>query len=167
MMVSSIRLRNSDGWSFQHFHHALLRLLDNRSHGCVVDLGQLTLDILAAQIRRHDDDGVLEVHHPTFVVRQPSVIEHLQQDVEHIGMSLLYLIEQHHAVRLAAYSLGELTALVVANVSWRRSDETRDAELLLILAHVDTRHHLLIVEQDTRPVPWPVRSCRHPWCRGR
>ena len=62
-------------------------------------------------------------------------------------MSLLNLVEQYHAVRLAAYSLGQLTALVIPYISWRRTYQTGYAELLLILAHVDTRHHLLVVKQ--------------------
>ena len=62
-------------------------------------------------------------------------------------MRLLDLIEQYHAVGLAAYGLGELAALVVAHVSRRRSDQTRDGELLHILGHIDADDVVLIVEQ--------------------
>ena len=62
-------------------------------------------------------------------------------------MSLLYLIEQYYRIRLAAYCLGELTALIIANVSRRRTDESAHAVLLLILTHIDTSHHGLVVEQ--------------------
>ena len=62
-------------------------------------------------------------------------------------MRLLYLIEEHHLVGLAPHGLGELSALVVADISWRRTDESRHAELLLVLTHVDTRHHRLIVKE--------------------
>ena len=102
---------------------------------------------LASKVRRHDDDSVLEVHGASLVVGQPAVVEHLKQDVEHVGMSLLNLVEQHHAVWLAPYGLGELASLVVAHVARRCSDEPRHAELLLIFAHVDTRHHALVVEE--------------------
>ena len=71
----------------------------------------------------------------------------MQQHVEHIGMSLLNLVEEDHTVRLASHSFGELSTLVVAHISWRRTDEPSHRELLLILAHVDTRHHILVVEQ--------------------
>ena len=99
------------------------------------------------QVARHNDDGVLEVDGSSFGVGQTSIIEHLQQRVEHIGMCFLYLVEEHDLIRLAANGFRELTALVVADISWRRTNEPGNAELLLILAHVDARHHGLIVEE--------------------
>ena len=62
-------------------------------------------------------------------------------------MCLLYLIEEHYGVRLAAHSLCELTTLIVAYVSWRRTDKTTYAELLLIFTHIYTRHHRLVIEE--------------------
>ena len=62
-------------------------------------------------------------------------------------MCLLNLVEQHHRVWLAAHRLGQLSALVIAHISWRRTDKAAHAELLLILRHVYSRHHLLVVEQ--------------------
>ena len=111
------------------------------------DACELSLYVLAAEVGGHNDDGVLEVDGAALVVGEASVVEHLQEDVEDVGVSLLYLVEEHYGVGFAAHSLGELTALVVAYVSWRRTDESRHAELLLVLAHVDTRHHRLVVEQ--------------------
>ena len=52
--------------------------------------------LLTLSIARHDDDGVFEVHHTTFIVCQPSIVKHLQKRVKHIGMSLLYLVKQHY-----------------------------------------------------------------------
>ena len=62
-------------------------------------------------------------------------------------MRLFDLIEQHDGVRFAAHGLGKLTALVVADVSGRRTDETRDGEFLHVLGHVDAHHAALIVKQ--------------------
>ena len=108
---------------------------------------ELLTDHHTAHVGGHDDDGVLEVDGTSLVVGQSSVVEHLQQDVEHVGVRLLDFIEQHHRVGLAPYSLRELSALIVTHVSWRCSDESADAELLLVLAHVDTRHQRLVVEE--------------------
>ena len=91
--------------------------------------------------------AVLEVHHAALAIGEPSVIEHLQQDVEHVGMGLLHLVEQHHAVGIAAHGFGELAALVVAHVSRRRSDQALHGELLHVLGHVDAYHGLLGIEQ--------------------
>ena len=62
-------------------------------------------------------------------------------------MGFLYLVEEHHRVGFPPDGLGELSALVVADVSRRSADESADGVLLLILAHVDTCHHLLVVEE--------------------
>ena len=62
-------------------------------------------------------------------------------------MGLLDLVEQDHAVGPAPYGLGELAALVVADVARGRADEPRDGVLLHVLAHVDAHHRPLVVEQ--------------------
>ena len=103
--------------------------------------------VLAAEVRREDDDRVLEVHRAALTVRDAAIVEDLQQDVEHIRVRLFDLIEQHDGVRLAAHGLGELAALVVADVSGRRADQARDGEFLHVLGHVDAHHAALIVKQ--------------------
>ena len=62
-------------------------------------------------------------------------------------MSLLDLIEEHDAVGLAAHGLCQLSALVIAHVARRCTDQAAHAVLLLILTHIDTRHHRLVVEE--------------------
>src|SRR5690606_23931933 len=52
------------------------------------------------------------------------------------------------AVGLAAHGLGELAALVVAHITGRRTHEPGNAVTLLVLAHVDARHGVLVVEED-------------------
>ena len=63
------------------------------------------------------------------------------------GVRLLDLVEQHDRVGLAAHRLGELAALVVADVSGRRADQPADGVPLLVLAHVEPDHVVLAVEQ--------------------
>ena len=62
-------------------------------------------------------------------------------------MCLLYLVEEYDGIWFAAHCLGQLSSLIIAYISWRCSDESRHTELLLIFAHVDTRHHRLVVEE--------------------
>ena len=45
---------------------------------------------------------VLEVHRPALAVGQPAVVQDLQQDVEHVRVGLLDLVEQDHASRACA-----------------------------------------------------------------
>ena len=81
-------------------------------------------------------------------VGQPAVVEHLQQDVEHVRMSLLDLVEQHDGVRTTPHRLGELAAFVVADVTGRRPDQAGHRVLLRVLAHVDADHGSFVVEQE-------------------
>ena len=74
-------------------------------------------DVAAAEVCRHDDDGVLEVDDPTLCIGESALFEHLEQRVEYIGMRLLYLVEEHDGEGLAAHLLGELAALLVAHVA--------------------------------------------------
>src|SRR5919108_1577698 len=104
-------------------------------------------DEAAADVRRHDDDRVPEVDGPPLRVGESAVIEDLQQDVEHIGMRFLDLVEQDHRVRTPTDGLGELPALLVPDIAWRRADEPRDRVLLHVLRHVNPDHRVLVVEQ--------------------
>jgi hypothetical protein len=52
--------------------------------------------ILAAEVRGHDDERVAEVDRAALAVGQPAVVEHLQQHVEHVRVRLLDLVEQDH-----------------------------------------------------------------------
>jgi hypothetical protein len=106
--------------------------------------------VLGADVGGHDHDRVAEVDGTSLRVGQAPVVEQLQQCVEHVRVGLLHLVEQHHAVRLAAYRLGQLTALVVADVAGRGADEPGDGVPFLILAHVQADHVVLGVEQRRR-----------------
>ena len=80
-------------------------------------------------------------------VRRPSSSS-CSSDVEHVGVGLLDLVEQHHRVGPPAHRLGQLAALVVADVAGRRADQARDRVLLHVLGHVDADHVGLVVEQE-------------------
>ena len=120
--------------------------VDLMAHLLLVLTGQVS-DGLGTHVGRHDDDRVLEGHLATLAIGQTAVVEHLQQHVKDIRMSLLHLVEQDYGVRTTAHGLGELAALVVTHVSRGCTDQTLDAELLHVLGHVDTHERALVVEQ--------------------
>ena len=62
----------------------------------------------------------------TVAVRKDAVIEHLQKEIEHIGMSLLDLIEKDYRIRLASYLLCQLSGIVKSDISRRRTDQFAD-----------------------------------------
>ena len=97
----------------------------------------------ARDVRGHDQHGVLEVDRAALAVGQAPVVHHLQQDVEDVVVGLLDLVEQDDRVRAPAHGLGELAALLVADVAGRRADEPRDGVLLHVLRHVDADHRVL------------------------
>jgi hypothetical protein len=109
---------------------------------------RVLLDPVGAEVRGHDHDGVLEVDRAALGVGQPAVVEDLEQDVEDVRMRFLDLVEEEHRVRPPPDLLGQLACLVVADVSRRSADETRDGVPLLELAHVEANHQVLGAEQD-------------------
>ena len=124
--------------------HALAHPIPHRCIGIRRHFG----DELRADVARHDHHAVAEVHRPSLPVGEPAVLEQLQQHVEDIGVRLLDLVEQQHAVRPAPDRLGELAAFLVADVARRRTDQSRDRVLLHVLAHVEADHRALVVEEQ-------------------
>eukprot|EP01047_Picozoa_sp_COSAG01_P019233 COSAG01_NODE_1064_length_11885_cov_7.744358_9_plen_167_part_00 len=56
-------------------------------------------------------------------------------------------VEKHDAPWPAPHRFRQKTAVVVAHIPRRRSDQARDAVLLEVLRHVQPHHLLLVVEQ--------------------
>ena len=125
-----------------HVHHLAPHAFGDRV--VRVALGQE----VAAKIRRHDDDRVLEVHRPALRVGQPAVVEQLQHDVEDLGVGLLDLVEEDHRVRTPPHGLGELACLIVTHVPRRRTHQPGDGVFLLVFRHVDSDQRMLVVEQE-------------------
>ena len=105
-------------------------------------------DELAADVRGHDQNRVVEVHDPPGIVGEPAILQDLQQDVEHIGVGLLDLVEQDNPIGPATHRLGELAPLLVADVPRGRADETRDSVPLHVLRHVNPDHRVFVVEHE-------------------
>src|SRR5262245_10706473 len=105
-------------------------------------------DRVRRQVARHEDDGVLEVDLAPLAVRQHPLVEHLVEEVHHVGVRLLHLVEEDRRVRLLAHGLGEDAALAVADVAGRRSDQPRHGVLLLEFGHVDHGQRPLAAEEE-------------------
>ena len=103
---------------------------------------------LAAQIGGQDDHAVAEVDGAPVTVGQPPVVEHLQQQVEDVGVGLLDLVEKDHLIGAAAHRLGQRAGLVIADIAGGRADQAGDGVLLHVLRHVDADHRRLVVEQE-------------------
>ena len=108
------------------------------------------LDHLAADVAGHHHNGVREVHGMAMVIGQAAVIQHLQQDVEHVAVGFLDFIEQHHGVGTAADRFRQLAPFLVADIARRSPNQAADGVLLHELAHVDADHRVFVVEHDFR-----------------
>ena len=95
----------------------------------------------------HDDDGVREVDRSPLRIVDAALVEDLQEDVHDIGMCLFDLVEEDDGVRFPADLFGQLTGLVVTDVTGRRADDPGDAELLHELGHVETDEGLGRIEE--------------------
>ncbi len=60
-----------------------------------------------AEIARHDDDGVAEVHGAAVAIGEAAVVQDLQEGVEDVRVGLLDLVEEDDAVGTAADRFGE------------------------------------------------------------
>src|SRR5919199_296896 len=107
-------------------------------------------DVPRAEVRRHDDDGVLEVDLAALAVGQATVLQDLQQRVEDVGVSLLDLVDEDPRERLAPHLPGELAALLVPDVAGGRAEQPRDRVLLGELAHVELDERVLLTEEELR-----------------
>ena len=115
-------------------------------HLFTVFAGEL-LDVLAAEVRCHDDDGVFEIDGAPLAIGHAAIFEQLQQRVEHVGVGLLDFVEQHHGVRPAAHRFGQLPAFIVADVARRGADQPRYRMFFHVLRHVEADDRLLVVEE--------------------
>ena len=137
--VSSIRLRNS-GLKVV----ARTSSIRSRIPSSTIVAG----DPVGADVRGHDQDRVGEVDRAALAVGEPAVVHDLQQHVEDVRVRLLDLVEQDDRVGPAAHRLGQLAALLVADVAGRRADQAGDRVLLHVLGHVDADDRLLGVEHE-------------------
>ena len=104
-------------------------------------------NLATAKVTGHNNQGILEVNDTAFTVGQTAIVQNLQQYVKDICMCLFDFVQQDYAVRMTAYSLGQLTAFVIADVSRRRTDQTRYGMLLHVFAHIDTYHVAFIIKK--------------------
>mmetsp|Transcript_8552 Transcript_8552/g.24136 ORF Transcript_8552/g.24136 Transcript_8552/m.24136 type:complete len:532 (-) Transcript_8552:1313-2908(-) len=108
---------------------------------------QATEQVLRPEVARHHDDRVAKVHGAALGVGQAAVVQHLEEDIEHVLVGLLNLVEEDHAVGAAAHGLRELPAALVADVAGRSANEPGHRVALHVLGHVDANHVLVRVKE--------------------
>ena len=87
----------------------------------------------------HDQDHVPEIDLLAVGIGQGAVIHHLQEDVVDILVRLFDFIEQDDRVLVLIDGVGQLAALVMADIARRRADQAADRMTLHIFAHVEAQ----------------------------
>ena len=82
------------------------------------------------------------------VVRQLPLLQHLQQQVEHIGMGLLDLVQQHHGIGMATHLFRKHSPLLESNVTWRCAHQTAGIVLFHEVAHIHPNQGILAAEEE-------------------
>ena len=77
-----------------------------------------------------------------------ALVHKLKEKSCDLAVRLLELVEEEHRVRPPPHRLGELAALVVADVAGRRADEPRDRVALRELGHVEAGERGVGVEEE-------------------
>src|SRR5699024_9953399 len=98
-------------------------------------------------IGSHDQDGVLKVYGPALGVCDPSVVQYLEQYVEHIRMGLLNLIKKDYRIGFSSYGFCKLSPFFISYISRRRSDQSGHRVFLHIFTHINTDHVLLVIKK--------------------
>ena len=124
---------------------------------------EIVLNDVRADVTGHDDNRVSEIDRAPLAIGESAVVEHLQEDVEHVRVSLLNLVEQDHAVWLATDGLAELAAFLVANVARWGADQTRHGVFLHVLAHIDAHHRGFVIEQKLGERPRQLGFANAGW----
>ena len=65
-------------------------------------------------------------------------------------MRLFDFVQQHDRVGRALHTLGELTTLFIAHVSWGRTDQLRNRVLFHKLGHIEADQRLVGAEHKLR-----------------
>ena len=124
----------------QHAHY-------RRFHRVVMLVTGEFLNQVRSEVGRHHDNRIAKIHGAALAVGQAAVFQHLEQDVEHIGMCFLHFIQQQQRIGATPNRLGKITALLVAYIARRRADKPGHRVFLHKLGHVHTHQRLLAVKQ--------------------
>ena len=131
------------------------------------DIGALRQfrDGMGTQIAGQHNDGVAEINRPPLAIRQPSIIQHLQQHIEDIIMCLFNLIEQDHLIWPPPHGFRQRTAFFIANIARRCADQPRYRVLFHIFRHINARHGAIIIEQKSRQRFHQFRLANTSWAQ--
>ena len=118
------------------FHHAVIRVTGH------------FLYPIGTEVGGHDDHRIAKIHGTSVSIGEAPVIKYLQEDVEYVGMCLLYLVKQYKTVRFATNRLGQVSALFITDVTGRCTYQACHGMFFHEFGHIDPDNGLLGIEQE-------------------
>ena len=103
--------------------------------------------LLCAGVACHNQHGITEVYRASLTVGQTAILHNLQQQIKHIGMCLFDFIQKHYTVRLTAYRIRQLSALVIAYIARRCANQACCGVLFHVFRHIEAQHSAFIAKQ--------------------
>ena len=100
-----------------------------------------------SQIAGHDNNRIGEVHLAALAVRQLTIIQDLQENIENIRMRLFDLIEKQDRVWSVTDFLRQLSSLFIAYITWRGSVEAASSEFLHVLTHIKADEGRFVIKE--------------------
>src|SRR5690606_8358736 len=91
--------------------------------GSKPDAGAEVFQVTNSDVRGHDDDRISEINPTAQAICQDAVIQHLEQNIEHIRVRFLNFVKQYNRIGFPPYLFGKLAAFFVSDVSRRGADE--------------------------------------------
>merc|ERR1719403_446428 len=80
-------------------------------------LKSMLSNLTAGKVGGHDEDCVLALQSLSLSISQPPFIKKLKQCSEHIWVSLVHLVEEHHRLGIGLEPFGQLAPILVANIT--------------------------------------------------
>jgi len=116
----------------------------NKRSSFILDRGTLlkVVEVSCSQIGGHDDNCIPYVNNPALPICESAVIQDLQEEGDEFPGGFLYLINQNDGIWLATDVLRELPALIITDITGRRSNQSRDRMLFRILRSINTDHSI-------------------------
>ena len=91
---------------------------------------------LRTSIGGHNDNGIFKVNGSALSIGNTTIVQHLQKHIQHIRVSLLDLIKEHHRIGLSADLLCQLASFIIAHIAGRRTDQLGNGVLFHEFRHI-------------------------------
>ena len=106
--------------------------------------------LFGADVTRQDDNRLPKTHRSPVRIAQLAVLQNLQKQIQNIRMRFFNFIKQHHAIRSTTNFICQFPAILIANITSRRTDKPTSRVALRKLAHVNFNQAIIAAKNFPR-----------------